>query len=304
MEEQCNRHDEDISHIYKKLTELNERTRVLQEENKERKKETDNLDEVKADKSDLDDMFQELQNQIASMAKGEPIEIKQAPAAPAGPQISKADIKKWNEAADTSRQLKINFIDIKVELDKLGEIIELKKRITAAEKRIDMLAHNADLEKLRKEVEGLKKFRGEALDRFDDIQKQINELNRMIAQLGDGKPVTITTDNDGLRDRMNKAESKLHVHQRLIESIEGMIKNININNQGGGGSGVDPSVIDGLNDLIDNLRREFEENKKKVEGEIQRINHILPTKADKSDLEDLENRLLEQMKDMIRQLLA
>ena len=30
----------------------------------------------------------------------------------------------------------------------------------------------------------------------------------------------------------------------------------------------------------------------------------MPTKADKSDLEDLENRLMEQMRDAITQLLA
>lgn len=72
----------------------------------------------------------------------------------------------------------------------------------------------------------------------------------------------------------------------------------------GTGSGADQGQVEAIIDELRKLRAEFEAHRDQVIPNLNDLNQTMPTKADKSDLEDLENRLMEQMRDAIAQLLA
>ena len=58
-------------------------------------------------------------------------------------------------------------------------------------------------------------------------------------------------------------------------------------------------AIDAIIDELKKLRAEFGAHRDQVLPNLDDLNTTMPTKADKSDLEDLENRLMEQMRDAI-----
>lgn len=68
---------------------------------------------------------------------------------------------------------------------------------------------------------------------------------------------------------------------------------------GGASGGADQAQIDAIIDELKKLRAEFEAHRDQAVANLNDLNTTMPTKADKSDLEDLENRLMEQMRDAI-----
>lgn len=63
-------------------------------------------------------------------------------------------------------------------------------------------------------------------------------------------------------------------------------------------------MVDQLNDELERLRADFEKHRDFAEKEITNLNHEMPNKADKQDLIDLENRLLDKLRDMMQQIYA
>ena len=51
---------------------------------------------------------------------------------------------------------------------------------------------------------------------------------------------------------------------------------------------------------LERLRAEFEAHKSYANQNIDNLNHEMPHKADKQDLIDLENRILDKLRDMIQ----
>ena len=58
-----------------------------------------------------------------------------------------------------------------------------------------------------------------------------------------------------------------------------------------------------LADLLDDLRREFEQHRDNTNRNLQDLNATMPTKADKSELADLENRFRDKLDEILRQLI-
>lgn len=58
-----------------------------------------------------------------------------------------------------------------------------------------------------------------------------------------------------------------------------------------------------LRDLIDGLRADFEKNKAETNRNLQNLNQVMPTKADKIELMDLERRFKEIIDDIVKQML-
>lgn len=69
------------------------------------------------------------------------------------------------------------------------------------------------------------------------------------------------------------------------------------------GGGADQDAVDALSDEISRLRKEFEMFKETAEKRIKDLETEMPHKANKSDLEDLENRIMDKLRDMIQQIL-
>lgn len=65
------------------------------------------------------------------------------------------------------------------------------------------------------------------------------------------------------------------------------------------GGGADQGQLDALSDEIAKLRADFEDNKAKHNQRIFDLEDEMPLKANKSDLVDLENRIMEKLRDMI-----
>lgn len=63
-------------------------------------------------------------------------------------------------------------------------------------------------------------------------------------------------------------------------------------------------MVDRLVEELSKLRAEFEAHRDQANKNLNELNHLMPTKADKQDLIDLENRIMDQLRDMIQQILG
>jgi len=66
-----------------------------------------------------------------------------------------------------------------------------------------------------------------------------------------------------------------------------------------GGGGADQAMVDQLMADLARLRQEFEAHRDQANRNLSDLNNEMPLKADKKDLFDLENRIMEKLKDMI-----
>jgi hypothetical protein len=90
----------------------------------------------------------------------------------------------------------------------------------------------------------------------------------------------------------------------LTAELEKKLKNSKGGAGGGPGTGTDQAVVDKCIEELNNLRAEFEAHRDYANQNLNQLNAEMPNKADKSDLVDLENRIMDKLKDMINQLLA
>ncbi len=58
--------------------------------------------------------------------------------------------------------------------------------------------------------------------------------------------------------------------------------------------------VDKCFEEINKLRADFEAHKEFSIQNINHLNYLMPTKADKQELIDLENRILDKLRDMIQ----
>ncbi len=58
--------------------------------------------------------------------------------------------------------------------------------------------------------------------------------------------------------------------------------------------------VDKCFEEINKLRADFEAHKEFSIQNINNLNYLMPTKADKQELIDLENRILDKLRDMIQ----
>ena len=84
--------------------------------------------------------------------------------------------------------------------------------------------------------------------------------------------------------------------KKMVNTLQNKINGLKIE----GGGGVDPDLLAGLQADIDNLRREFEEHKNLALNNLNELNVTMPTKADKSDLLDLDRKFKERLNECIR----
>ena len=68
--------------------------------------------------------------------------------------------------------------------------------------------------------------------------------------------------------------------------------------------GADQDAVDRLEAELAKLRNDFERHAHDANSRLSDIDGILPTKADKSDLLDLQNAILDRVRQMIEQLLG
>ena len=99
------------------------------------------------------------------------------------------------------------------------------------------------------------------------------------------------TEHEEMAARVEKLEKNL---RRLSASMN-TGDNIHLGNNGAG-----QESVDRLESELAKLRNEFEPHAEETDGRLSTVEGILPTKADKSDLLDLQNALLSRFQEMLQ----
>jgi hypothetical protein len=77
-----------------------------------------------------------------------------------------------------------------------------------------------------------------------------------------------------------------------------------VDQNGKGGSSLDDKWAQNMEQEFENLRNEFIKFRDETNNNLKNVNDTLPRKADKEDLNELEQRLLERINEMLKKLLG
>lgn len=79
----------------------------------------------------------------------------------------------------------------------------------------------------------------------------------------------------------------------------------NLKSGGGGGTGgADQEELDKCKQDLENLRQEFEKHRDQALRNLNQLNNEMPNKADKKDLMELEDRLMQKLSELIQEMLG
>lgn len=106
-------------------------------------------------------------------------------------------------------------------------------------------------------------------------------------------------DFNALKQRVDRLESSCAALKKAYGDLEKEMKKLKQPESGG----ANQEQVDRLFDELSRLRAEFEQHRDFAQKHITDLNHEMPHKADKQDLIDLENRLLDKLREMIQQIL-
>jgi flagellar biosynthesis chaperone FliJ len=102
-----------------------------------------------------------------------------------------------------------------------------------------------------------------------------------------------------LKQRVDNLEKMMKDLRQLLKNLEDRFSNMKPSSGAGFGS----DELENLQNQLDNLRKEFNQFRDQATRNLQDLNITMPTKADKSDLVDLENRFRDKLDEIIRQLI-
>lgn len=209
-----------------------------------------------------------------------------------GPEISQKMIDAWNDNLKITHELKttVKLIDERVEKN--------NHRVSLLEKKIFDFALKSDVEKVKQEVGIL----GDHLDKLSDKVSELKKWtqNEMITVMKHFDNYTKKDEFNLLRQRVEQLEKLFKELKKQLDQLEYKFKTMK---SGDGGPGIDPELLDTLRNQLDNLRKEFEKHRDNTNRNLNDLNVTMPTKADKQDLIDLEQRMNDKLNEILRQLL-
>jgi len=171
---------------------------------------------------------------------------------------------------------------------------ELKESVRTMQKKMLELVTQDEFKETSNDVRVLK---GSMEEVRSDVQLIWAELKKLRDQV-DAMAFPSLEEVQMLRTRVDKLENALSSLKKVYGELEKKLKALNLP-----GGGADQEAVDRLLDELNKLRAEFEEHRDHANKSIDQLNHEMPTKADKQDLIDLENRILDKLRDMIQQIL-
>jgi DNA repair exonuclease SbcCD ATPase subunit len=101
-----------------------------------------------------------------------------------------------------------------------------------------------------------------------------------------------------LRGRVDSLENRLATLSKALGDLEKKLKGVR-----SGGGADNSGLVDKCVEELNTLRAEFEAHRDEANRNLDQLNAEMPTKADKKDLLDLENRIMDKLRDMIQQIL-
>ena len=125
----------------------------------------------------------------------------------------------------------------------------------------------------------------------EDIKTLYDEIEKLRLALNDKCNLD---EFNLLRSRVDAIENQLASLRKAFGDLEKKLRGMKT-----GGGGADQALVDQLSEELEKLRKDFEDNKATHNQRLNNLEDEMPTKADKSDLVDLENRIMEKLRDMI-----
>lgn len=102
-----------------------------------------------------------------------------------------------------------------------------------------------------------------------------------------------------LRSRVDKLENALSALRKTIADIEKRIKTMVIGGSGGSG-GASSELMENILEELRKLRVEFDDVKYSYDVRLDALEKEMPLKAYRTELIDLENRILDKLREMIQ----
>lgn len=87
--------------------------------------------------------------------------------------------------------------------------------------------------------------------------------------------------------------------QKTLGLLNDKVKNIKSGGGGGAIGGADQEELDKCKEDLENLRKAFEKHRDQAIRNLEQLNNEMPQKADKKDLMDLEDRLMNKLHELI-----
>ena len=228
----------------------------------------------------------EIKNLIAALGKGDKaVEFKMPEQT--GPKITQVMIDKWDQAVSNT----IKLVDITDKHDL--QVTKNTTYVSEIQRKLGDFALKEDLLQAQKDIKNLQGL----FPLYEQHEKDIEWLKDEIAKLK--KLCEKFASNDELnllKQRVEVLEKAMVDLKKMVNTLQNKINGLKIE----GGGGVDPDLLAGLQADIDNLRREFEEHKNLALNNLNELNVTMPTKADKSDLLDLDRKFKERLNECIR----
>ena len=101
------------------------------------------------------------------------------------------------------------------------------------------------------------------------------------------------------KDDFNCLRNRVDVFENLLAALKKAVSDMDKRMKGLGYAGNDSEQIEGLENQIRKLRRDFDEHAEIAMKQFGFVEQVLPTKADKTELIDLQNQILDKLRDMI-----
>ena len=125
----------------------------------------------------------------------------------------------------------------------------------------------------------------------EDIKTLYDEIEKLRLALNDKCNLD---EFNLLRSRVDAIENQLASLRKAFGDLAKKLRGMKT-----GGGGADQGMVDQLMEELEKLRKDFEDNKATHNQRLNNLEDEMPLKADKSDLVDLENRIMEKLRDMI-----
>ena len=151
-----------------------------------------------------------------------------------------------------------------------------------------MLKLQEDVRKLKQEVSDQKYDIQGVRDSLESLEKTVQSNHRELTNHDDMQVKRI----EALENSLNSLKKTISEQSKRTERA----KNI------GGGGGVDGSVIADLEDDINKLRNDLEAHKTETAKQLRQVDNVLEQKASKTDLDDLEQRLMDKLQELLNNL--
>lgn len=168
-------------------------------------------------------------------------------------------------------------------------ITEIQKQLS---KFVTIEVFNVTKENVRKNASDI----SDLADEISALKRAMEKMQRELDKVAGVTPAELTL----IKNRLDKAESDIVNMKRAIQDLQAKIRELmkNAGKQGGGG-GVSEAYFKDLEDALNKLSNDVSDHKDDTQRKFMHTQGELNTKASKDDLLDLENRLLDKIKEMI-----